>query len=108
MSRTRENHDGRGECHWCVCLSVCMCDIYRVGMLGRTAMTKVHHSLAPPLPAVSEALPLLTEAVLGFRRCGSVVDLRNTLPLLAGCHGNLGHSKEQDSVLMELSELALT
>ena len=114
MSRTRENHDGRGECHWCVhvCvrvyLYVCLCDIYRVGMLGWTAMTKVHHFLALPLPAVSEALPLLTEAVLGFRRCGSVVDLRNALPLLAGCHGNLGHSKEQDSVLMELSELVLT
>lgn len=72
-------------------------------------MTKVHHSsLAPPLLAISEALPHLTEAVIGFRRCSSVVDLRNALPLLAGCHGNLGHSKEQDSVIMELSELAMT
>ena len=75
-----------------------------VGQMCAAVIIKVS-PLALPLPAVSEALPLLTEAVLGFRRCGSVVDLRNALPLLASCHGNLGHSKERDTVLTELTEL---
>ena len=81
---------------------------YWAGQMCAVAVPAHAPPLAPPIPAVSQALPLLTEAVLGFRRCGSVVDLRTTLPLLAACHGNLGHAKEQDSVLTELHELDMT
>lgn len=54
--------------------------------------------------AVTQALPHLNEAILGFRTCQSRADLRNSLVLLVNFYELLGNLKDQELVMKELNQ----